>query len=265
MRRALRAQLLVLRRPLVLGALLGVLPVLAAVATALSFATADAAPGPLAPGERPGLLLSALAEPDGMTAGFAATSSFLGMLVLVLFLSTTAGEHTRGTLRVLLTREPRRLRLLAGQLGALLLLTWAALALALICSVATSFVAAGIRDVPTDAWFSFDAVRAASGDYARAVAAISGYGLLGAALGSVVRSVPLALGIGIAWFGPFEHLVQDAWAEAGRWFPGLLLEALAAGGTSQAGLARAVLLGGLLVAAAAAVAATDLTRRDVTS
>lgn len=261
----MRAQLLVIRRPVVIGALLGLLPLVAVVATALAFATADEVSGPLEPGERPGLLLPALAEPSGMTAGFGATSSFLGVLVLVLFLSSMAGEHTRGTLRVLLTREPRRLRLLAGQVSALLLVTWAALALALACSVATAFVAAGLRDVPTDAWLSLDAVRAAAEDYARAAAAATGYGLLGAAVGSVLRSVPVALGVGLAWFLPFEHLVQGAWADAGRWFPGLLLEALAAGGTAETSLQRAVLLGGLLVAAATAFAAADLARRDITS
>lgn len=159
--RPVRAQLLVLRRPAVLGSLLGLLPALAVIATTIAFLTADRVAEPPARGARPALLLSALALPDGMTAGFAATSSLLGMLVLVLFLGTTAGEHSRGTLRVLLTREPRRLRLLGGQVLAVLLVTWAALALALGASVVAAFVAAGLRDVPTEAWASTDALAAA--------------------------------------------------------------------------------------------------------
>ena len=59
--------------------------------------------------------------------------------------------------------------------------------------------------------------------------------------------------------GPFEHIVQNAWADAGRWFPGLLREALAAGGTSVTTVERSLLVGGAVVAAAA----YDLHRRDV--
>lgn len=263
--RPMRAQLLVLRRPAVLGSLLGLLPALAVVATSMSFATADAVAVPPDPGERPALLLSALALPAGMTAGFAATSSLLGLLVLVLFLATTAGEHSRGTLRVLLTREPRRLRLVGGQVLAVLLVTWAALVLALLASVATAFVAAGLRDVPTEAWTSADALRAAGADYLRAAGAAAGYGLLGAALGTLVRSVPVALGVGVAWFGPFEHLLQEAWSGANRWFPGLLLESVTAGGTTSSGLARSAVVGAALVATVVGLAAIDLRRRDVLS
>ena len=53
------------------------------------------------------------------------------------------------------------------------------------------------------------------------------------ALAIFVRSIPVALAIGIVWSGPFEHLLEDAWTAAGQWFPGLLLEALAAGGTAD--------------------------------
>lgn len=263
--RAVRAQLLVLRHPAVLGALLGLLPALSALATALAFATAEAsAPRTAAaPGQGPSLDLDSLAEAGGMTAGFAATSGLLGLLVLVLFLSLTAGEHTRGTLRVLLTREPRRLHLVGGQVVAVLLLTYAALVLALLTSSGAAFAAAALRDVPTDAWTSGAALQDAGADLLRACAAATGYGLLGAALGTVVRSLPVALGIGLAWFLPLEHITQNAWADAGRWFPGLLMEALAAGGTTVTSVSRALTLGGGLVLVVTALAAFDLRRRDV--
>ena len=54
-------------------------------------------------------------------------------------------------------------------------------------------------------------------------------------LAVVVRSVPIALAIEIVWSGPIEHLVQNVWAGAGRWFPGLLLEAFAGGGSTEVG------------------------------
>jgi hypothetical protein len=85
------------------------------------------------------------------------------------------------------------------------------------------------------------------------------------ALAVFVRSIPVALGIGIVWSGPFEHLLQDAWTAAGQWFPGLLLEALAAGGTAEVSSTRALALVTLYVAAAVSAAAIVFTRRDITA
>ena len=135
--------------------------------------------------------------------------------------------------------------------------------LALLASCGTAFVAAALRDVPTGAWTSGPALQEAGLDLLRAAAAATGYGLLGAALGTLARSVPVALGVGLAWFLPLEHIVQNAWSGAGRWLPGLLLEALAAGGTDVTSLTRALLLGGGLVGLAVVVGAVDLRRRDV--
>jgi ABC-2 type transport system permease protein len=84
-------------------------------------------------------------------------------------------------------------------------------------------------------------------------------------LAVLVRSVPAVLAIGIAWAGPFEHLLQDAWGPAGRYFPGLLLEAFVAGGTSEVGAGRALLTVAAYAAVAAAVAGTVFSRRDVTA
>jgi hypothetical protein len=80
-----------------------------------------------------------------------------------------------------------------------------------------------------------------------------------------VRSVPVALAIGIAWAGPFEQLLQDAWDPAGRFFPGLLLEAFVAGGTSEVSAARAFLTVAVYVTVAATVAGAVFARRDVTA
>jgi ABC-2 type transport system permease protein len=85
------------------------------------------------------------------------------------------------------------------------------------------------------------------------------------ALGVIVGSTPLALGVGVAWAGPFEHLTEDARSAADDWFPGLLLETLAAGGTGEVSLSRALLLVGVYAGAAAALAALVFRRRDVTA
>ena len=47
-------------------------------------------------------------------------AGFIGILVFVLFTASIAGEFSQGTLRALLTRQPRRARLMIGKLAALL-------------------------------------------------------------------------------------------------------------------------------------------------
>jgi hypothetical protein len=119
--------------------------------------------------------------------------------------------------------------------------------------------------VSTSEWFTLTSFREAAGDYARTLSVVCGWALLGMALGLAARSTPVALGIGIAWAGPFEHLFQDAWTAASRWFPGLLLEALAVGGTQEVSFPRAAALTTTYVIVAAGAAAALFTRRDVTA
>ena len=94
---------------------------------------------------------------------------------------------------------------------------------------------------------------------------MTGYALLGMMVAILVRSVPLALGIGIAWAGPIEHIIQDAWSTSERLFPGLLLEEFVAGGTSEVSASRAFLTTTAYVLVAVAIAATSFARRDVTA
>src|ERR671923_2416953 len=110
------------------------------------------------------------------------------------------------------------------------------------------------QDVATGRWISADALGHAVADYGSVLFWVGGYALLGTMLAVLVRSVPVALAIGIAWAGPFEHLLQDAWDPAQRFFPGLLLEAFVAGGTTQVSVTRAFVTVAAYVAVAAAVA-----------
>ena len=129
--------------------------------------------------------------------------------------------------------------MLAGKVAALL--TYAAVTLAGIEVVAwiTARVLAPGAGIDTSAWTSLDAVGAAITDYGAVLLWIAGYALLGTALAVVLRSVTVALAVGIAWFGPFEHIVEGSWSGAARVFLGLSLEAFAAGGTSDVTVARA--------------------------
>jgi ABC-2 type transport system permease protein len=102
-------------------------------------------------------------------------------------------------------------------------------------------------------------------DYGSVLVWISGYALLGMTLAVLVRSVPVALAIGIAWAGPVEHLLQDAWSPAHRVFPGLLLEEFVAGGTPGVSAATALATVTIYIVIAAVLAGAVFARRDMTA
>lgn len=257
-----KAELLKLRRRRV---------VVASMLSALAFAALSAivvflsAPGP---GERVGARGASVAElsqAGGATEAFSIGASFIGILVLVLFIANVAGEFSQGTFRTLLMRQPRRVGLLAGKMAALLVFAAVVLVVCELLTVAASLLIAPSQDVATSSWFGLDGLGHAAGDYGRALLGATAWASLGMALAVFVRSIPVALGIGIVWSGPLEHLTENAWAAAAQWFPGLLLEALAAGGTDEASVARALTLLGVYVAVAAGLAALVFARRDVTA
>jgi ABC-2 type transport system permease protein len=212
-----------------------------------------------------GVTVASLSDAGGGTEVFTTAVSFAGTFLFVVFVGVVAIEFSRGTFRTMLMYQPRRLRLLAGKLAALLAFAAAVLAAAEVLTWTTARLLAPTQDVATGRWISADALGQAVADYGSVLFWVSGYAVLGMTLAVLVRSVPVALAIGIAWAGPFEHLLQDAWDPAGRFFPGLLLEAFVAGGTSEVGVTRALLTVAGYVTVAAALAGTIFARRDLTS
>jgi hypothetical protein len=102
-------------------------------------------------------------------------------------------------------------------------------------------------------------------DFGAVLLWVTGYAVLGMTIAVLVRSVPVAFAVGIAWAGPIEHLLQDAWGSASSLFPGLLLEAFVAGGTPEVTASRAALTLVFYVGAAAVIAGMSFARRDVTA
>lgn len=82
-------------------------------------------------------------------------------------------------------------------------------------------------------------------------------------VGVLTRSTPLALGIGLAWLAPLEHLIQLNWSEAGNWLPGLVFDAVAAGGTTTTTYLHALTTALAYAALALAVGTASFLRRDV--
>jgi ABC-2 type transport system permease protein len=257
-----KAELLKLRRRRVFVAVTASALAFAVLSTVVVFLSA-AGPGERPSGRAP--TIAELSQAGGATEAFAVGASFIGILVFVLFIANVAGEFSQGTLRTLLLRQPRRVSLLAGKMAALLVFGAVVLGLTELLTVGASAVLAPSQDVGTSSWLSLDGLGQAAGDYGRAMLGVTAWASLGMALAVFVRSIPVALGIGIVWSGPLEHLLQDAWTGAPQWFPGLLLEALAAGGTADVSVGRALLLVGIYVVLAAGAAALVFSRRDVTA
>lgn len=249
-----------LRRRLLLGALLSVLVVGAGGATILLSAAEPAArvsPDSTTP------TLEGLAKAGGGTQVFRDVVSFAGTLVFVVFIGLFALEFSRGTYRTMLLRQPRRIRLLAGRYLALVAFAALGLALTEVITWATARLEASAFDVSAGSWTSVDALGSAVRDYAVVLVWLAGYSVLGMTVAVLLRSVPLALAVGIAWAGPAEHLIGDAWSSADKVFPGLLLEIVGRGGTPTVSVTRAIVTATCYIVVAAAASCLVFGRRDV--
>lgn len=260
--RTYRAELTkLLRRRVVLAALL-VAVVFAVGSTAIVLSAVKPAAETI-PALRGFASIEALGDAGGGSQVFRMAIAFAGTFLFVVFVGVMAAEFGRGTIRTMLLQQPRRVRLLAGKVVAML--TFAAGFLAVIEGVTliTARVLGPGAGIVTGEWLTLAGARAALADYGAVLLWITGYAVIATLLAVLLRSVPLALGVGIAWFGPVEHLIQNAWPEVGRWFPGLLLEAYAGGGTDVVGATRAIATVGAYAAVAAVLAAVVFSRRDV--
>jgi ABC-2 type transport system permease protein len=259
---ALRAELVKILRRRVLIVTAVTAAIFAVGSAAIVLASASSTGG--APSGR-GVSVASLSEAGGGTEVFTTAVSFAGTFLFVVFIGVVAVEFSRGTFRTMLLHQPRRIRLLAGKMAALLGFAAVVLAATEVLTWIAARLLAPSLDVATGAWFSADALGHALADFGSVLFWMSGYAVLGMTIAVLVRSVPVALAIGIAWAGPFEHLLQDAWDPAVRYFPGLLLEAFVAGGTSEVSASRAFVTVVLYVVVAACVAGTTFARRDVTA
>lgn len=260
--RALRAELVKVLRPRVLLITAAAAAALAVGGAAIVLTTAEPA-GTAVPGRGP--TLEELARAGGGTEVFLAAASFAGFFVLVVFVGAFAVEFGRGTFRTMLLRQPGRLRLLAGKLSGLLVFAAGVLVVTEAATwVAARFIAPS-QDIATDKWVTLAALGAGVADFGAALLWVAGYAVLGMTIAVLIRSVPVAFAVGIAWAGPAEHLLVDAWDPAARFFPGLVLEAFAAGGTPDVTASRAAVTLALYMAAAAVLAGVSFARRDVTA
>jgi ABC-type transport system involved in multi-copper enzyme maturation permease subunit len=264
MRRAFQAELLKLRRRSVFVAAGAAAFLFAVLTTLVTFLSAQSGPAIVGRRGAPATLES-LAQPGGASKAFSDGAGFLGIVMLAVFITAVGFEYARGTLGTALMRQPNRIRFLGGKMAALLVFLAGTLAAAEALGWILGLAIAPARGISTSAWFSTSGLATAAEGFGTALFVAGAWACFGMAVAVFTRSVPIALGIALAWAGPFEHITQQAWAGASRWFPGLLLEAVSAGGTSEVSSGRAlalVVVYGVTLTTAAVLA---FSRRDVTA
>ena len=216
-------------------------------------------------GRRGGAPLATLTGTGGGTEAFAIAASFAGFLVFVSVIALVASEFSGGTFRALVLRQPHRIRVIVGLLAAILIVAAGIVAVCEVVTFPLGLVVAPANGISTSEWFSLASLGQGLRDYATVLAGVTGWAIFGTTLAVIFRSVPLALGVGFAWAGPFENIVVDSWTTGYRVFPGQVLGSLIRGGTIELGLGRAIVTALAYTAIAATVALTLVIRRDVTA
>lgn len=266
---AFRSELLLLNRfrMWTIASLVTVVFTVAATALLVTTAEPAAQSGGFRPGGDDGIPLEQLMGPGGATAAVSwATFGFGFLLLLAAFTSRIGNEFTRGTFRTALLHHPNRWSLIGGKMAALMVVTVALVVVGLATGAVTSAIVAPGQDIDTSGWFGAEALEDTMIDFARTIGWALGWALIATTLAVLVRSVPIALGAGVLWFGPIENVIADGQEFAQRWFPGQLLQLIASPNSQDVvstGTAAATLTAYAL--ATATTVAIIFKRRDITS
>lgn len=261
--RAARAEFLLMHRPRLWGILLAFTVVFSVAVTWAFIAGAEDSVAGSA--SHVTVTMNDLRAAGGATTGVIAAMSFSSLLVFAAFVASMANEYTRGTLRSAFTRQPDRLGLVGGKVAARFGVTLGLMVIALAIGTVTAFIAAP-NAVDTGAWTGGDALTQTLEDTVRVVGYLAFFAVIGTAFAVVFRSTPLALGVGLVWFGPIENAIGEGRDWADRWFPGLIARAEVrpdpSGVISTATAAWTMVL---YAAVAIVVTAWLVHRRDVTA
>ena len=261
---AVRSELTRLRQPRLLLVWLGLMTMFAMMINTIMVRFVSGG-GSLPPGA-PGVAFPTLAEmesPSGLMAGLAAASNMFGIVTLSMWAVATAGDYGSGLIRLLVAAEPRRWRLLAGKVVALLVVTAAATTVAAIVNVFAVLPAAQAAGISTAAWGS-DLVGVVAGAWVNLYLALAAWGVLGLVIATLARSAAVAIAIGVGYVLVFESIIKMLKDVPSDWMPGTLLNAIASGGTASVAYGTALALALGYVALGLGIAGVVFVRRDVT-
>lgn len=255
-----------LRRPTFFFGTMGSVVFVTGLVTSLLFLLIDAETGNADRGNR--ITREMLQLADGFTIGFNSANGLLGLVALSVFAAQTAQEYTYGTLRNLLVRQPRRIRLLIGKYFSMV--TFALLSVLISAATATGLALAlsGRAKVLTDAWFTSDGKIAMAHSIVNVLISTIGYGTIGMILGLIFRSPISSISIGTAYMLVVESIITIAWKPTSNWMPGSLLSVVATGGAPIGAenvptYSQALLRVALYLIGASVITATLFKRRDV--
>ena len=140
-------------------------------------------------------------------------------------------RSTYGTLRNLLVRQPRRLRLLIGKYFSMISFALLTVIVSAATAIGLAIGLSGRAKVTTDAWMTTDARSAMVHSFVNVLISTIGYGTIGMLLGLIFRSPISSISIGTAYLLVVESIISIAWKPAANWMPGNLLSVVATGGS----------------------------------
>lgn len=179
------------------------------VPVAVAISTATVAGATLA-ADREGVVLDST---EGLRRVLSVTGTG-ALVVLIVGIIISAGEHRHGTAADTFLTTPRRHRVVAAKVA-----VGAGLGLAV--GAMTSLASVGIASL----LYSKEGTRFPVGDaevwliLAGTLVYTSLFAVLGVALGSLVRSQVLAVAGALAWFAVVEHTLVNLAPDIGRWLP----------------------------------------------
>jgi ABC-2 type transport system permease protein len=208
--------------------------------------------------------LEQLAAPDGWIIGIHSSASFIGLIALALFATNIAREYEKGTIRILLVSEPRRLTLMTGKLLALASFALIICAGATILTMGMSLALAPVEGVATDAWLTGQGALEVLKGFVNIGLATIVWGLIGGVLALLVRSAAISISVGVGFLFIFEILIGQFAPDIGNRLPATILGALAAGGTFFIEYTTAMIMTVVYGGASLLITLAVFRRRDVT-
>ena len=257
----LRGELIKLRRPSLSISTIAAVTFVTGLVTSLLFLLVDS---PSGNGER-GIRIGrdVLTLPTGASLSFSNSAGLLGIVALCIFAAQTAQEYTYGTLRNLLVRQPSRMKILLGKLGAMKLFAIAMVTFSGVLAISLSYLLAGVKDISTAAWSTADARSAIAQGFVNVLLATIGYGIFGMILGLLFRSPISAISIGVIWNLIIEGLLSAFLKDIDRYFPGQLLSTVAQGGSDKISYQYALITSYSFLLAGLVIVAFLFKKRDV--
>lgn len=257
----MKAELIKLRRPSLSISTIAAVAFVTGLVTSLLFLLVDAPSGNGERGMRIGR--DVLSLPTGASLSFSNSAGLLGIVALCIFAAQTAQEYTYGTLRNLLVRQPSRMKILLGKLGAMKLFAIVMVIFSGALALSLSYLLAGIKNISTSAWSTSDARMAIAQGFLNVLLATIGYGIFGMILGLLFRSPISAISIGVIWNLIIEGLLSAFVNNIDRFFPGQLLSTVAQGGSDKISYQYALFTSYSFLLSGLAIVAYLFKKRDV--